>query len=41
MTLSFVNKTEGMSHQQAEEYLEDMCIVFEQSKPYLTYRWGQ
>lgn len=41
MTLSFVNKTEGMSHQQAEEYLEDMCLVFEQSKPYLTYRWGQ
>jgi glycosyltransferase involved in cell wall biosynthesis len=41
MTLSFVNKTEGMSNQQAEEYLEDMCIVFEQSKPYLTYRWGQ
>lgn len=41
MTLSFVNKTEGMSHQQAEEFLEDMCLVFEQSKPYLTYRWGQ
>ena len=41
MTLSFVNKTEGMSHQQAEEYLEDMCLVFEQSKPYLTYRWSQ
>ena len=41
MTLSFVNKTEGMSHQQAEEFLEDMCLVFEQSKPYLTYRWDQ
>lgn len=41
MTLSFVNKTEGMSHQQAEEYLEEMCLVFEQSKPYLTYRWSQ
>jgi len=41
MTLSFVNKTEGISHQQSEEFLEDMCIVFEQSKPYLTYRWGQ
>lgn len=41
MTLSFVNKTEGMSHQQTEEFLEDMCLVFEQSKPYLTYRWGQ
>jgi hypothetical protein len=41
MTLSFVNKTEGMSSQQAEEFLEDMCLVFEQSKPYLTYRWAQ
>lgn len=41
MTLSFVNKTEGMSHQQAEEFMEDMCLVFEQSKPYLTYRWDQ
>jgi hypothetical protein len=41
MTLSFVNKTEGMSSQQAEEYLEDMCLVFEQSKPYLVYRWNQ
>jgi hypothetical protein len=36
-----VNKTEGMSIQQAEEYLEDMCLVFEQSKPYLIYRWNQ
>ena len=41
MTLSFVNKTEGMSSQQAEEYLEDMCLIFEQSKPYLVYRWNQ
>jgi len=41
MILSYVNKTEGMSHQQAEEYLEDMCLVFEQNKPYLTYRWDQ
>jgi glycosyltransferase involved in cell wall biosynthesis len=39
--LSFVNKTEGMSNQQAEGYLEDMCLVFEQSKPYLIYRWDQ
>jgi glucosylglycerate synthase len=40
-TLSFANKTEGMSNQQAEEYLEEMCLVFEQSKPYLIYRWDQ
>jgi hypothetical protein len=41
MILSYVNKTEGMSHQQAEEFIEDMCLVFEQNKPYLTYRWDQ
>ncbi|MBN1635690.1 MAG: glycosyl transferase [Deltaproteobacteria bacterium] len=41
MTLSFVNKTEGMSIQQAEEYLEDMCLIFEQAKPYLIDRWSQ
>jgi len=41
MTLSFVNKTEGMSIQQAEEFLEDMCLVFEQTKPYIIDRWDQ
>ena len=41
MTLSFVNKTEGMSIQQAEEYLEDTCLIFEQAKPYLIDRWNQ
>ncbi len=41
MTLSFVNKTEEMSIQQAEEFLEDMCLVFEQTKPYLVDRWNQ
>lgn len=40
MTLSFVNKTQGMSIQQAEEFLEDMCLVFEQTKPYLIDRWN-
>lgn len=39
MTLSFVNKTEGMSIQQAEEFIEDLCSVFEQTKPYLVDRW--
>ncbi len=41
MTLSFVNKTDGMSIQQAEEFLEDMCLIFEQTKPYLIDRWEQ
>ncbi|MFY9398372.1 MAG: glycosyl transferase, partial [Desulfomonilia bacterium] len=40
MTLSFVNKTQGMSIQQAEEFLEDMCLIFEQTKPYLRDRWN-
>jgi hypothetical protein len=40
MTLSFVNKTQGMSIQQAEEFLEEMCLVFEQTKPYIRDRWN-
>lgn len=39
MVLSFVNKTEGMSMQQADEVLEDLCLHFEQTKPYLRDRW--
>jgi hypothetical protein len=37
--LSFVKKTERMSLQQAEEYIEDECTVFEESKPYLVKIW--
>ena len=33
--LSFVKKTERMSLQQAEEYIENECMVFEENKPYL------
>lgn len=33
--LSFVKKTERMSLQQAEEYVENECMVFEENKPYL------
>jgi glucosylglycerate synthase len=40
MTLSYVNKTEGMSVLQAEEFIEDMCLIFEQTKPYIIDRWG-
>ncbi len=39
MILSFANKTDGMSIQQAEEVLEDICMQFEQTKPYLIDRW--
>lgn len=38
--LSFVNKVETMSTQQAEECVEDECIIFEETKPYLIERWG-
>ncbi len=38
-TYSFVLRTEEMSTPQAEEYLEDQCMVFEEAKPYLIERW--
>ncbi|NTV43293.1 MAG: glycosyltransferase [Syntrophobacteraceae bacterium] len=37
--LSFVKKTERMSLQQAEEYIENECTVFEENKPYLAKIW--
>ncbi len=33
--LTFVKKTERMSIQQAEEYVENECMIFEENKPYL------
>ena len=39
-TLSFVRKTERMSVQQAEEFIENECVVFEETKPYVFDRWG-
>ena len=38
-TLSYVRKTARMSVQQAEEFIENECMVFEESKPYLLERW--
>ncbi|MEW5722077.1 MAG: glycosyltransferase [Thermodesulfobacteriota bacterium] len=38
-TLSFVKKTERMSIQQAEDFIENECVVFEETKPYLIKRW--
>lgn len=38
-TLSFVKKTERMSIQQAEEYIEHEAMLFEETKPYLVERW--
>ncbi|MFH1115119.1 MAG: glycosyltransferase [Pseudomonadota bacterium] len=38
-TLSFVLETKDMNSQQVEEYIEDQCLQFEKSKPYLLDRW--
>jgi glucosylglycerate synthase len=38
-TLSFVLETQAMNTQQVEEFLEDQCLQFEKSKPYLVERW--
>ncbi len=38
-TFSFVRKTAKMSVQQAEEFIENECMVFEETKPYLIERW--
>jgi hypothetical protein len=40
-TLSYVRKTERMSVQQAEEFIENECMVFEETKPYLMERWSE
>jgi hypothetical protein len=37
--LSYVRKTERMSLQQAEEYIENECMIFEENKPYITRVW--
>jgi glucosylglycerate synthase len=37
--LSFVKKTERMSLQQAEEYIENECMIFEENKPYIIKVW--
>jgi len=38
-TLSFVFETKDMNSQQVEEYIEDQCLQFEKTKPYLLSRW--
>lgn len=37
--VSYVKRTERMSVQQAEDYVESICEVFEENKPYLIDRW--
>jgi glycosyltransferase involved in cell wall biosynthesis len=38
-TCSFVVQLEPMNIQQAEEVIEEQCIVFERTKPYLLKKW--
>jgi glycosyltransferase involved in cell wall biosynthesis len=38
-TLSFVKRTKSMSIKQAEEAIEEDCMTFEMTKPYLLMRW--
>jgi hypothetical protein len=40
-TFSFVKKTKRMSTQQAEEAIEEDCLTFEMTKPYLLRRWKE
>ncbi len=37
--LSFVKRTKRMSLQQAEEQVENECVIFEENKPYLIGEW--
>ncbi len=39
-TLSFVKRTAQMSIQEAEEQIENECVIFEEAKPYLVRRWS-
>lgn len=39
-TLSFIIKTEKMTIQQTEAAIEEECMVFESTKPYLVRKWG-
>ena len=39
-TLSFIKKTRKMSIMQAEDAIEEDCLVFEKTKPYLINRWN-
>ena len=39
-TASFVLETQGLTTQEAEGRIEQLCLAFEQQKPYLIARWG-
>jgi len=37
--LSYVKKTRRLSIQEAEEFIENECVIFEKVKPYLIKKW--
>lgn len=37
---SFVNRTQNMSNEEAENLVEEQAIIFEKNKPYLIERWN-
>ena len=39
-TASFVLETQGLTTQEEEGRIEQLCLAFEQQKPYLIARWG-
>jgi glycosyltransferase involved in cell wall biosynthesis len=40
MVASFVRKTQNLDSHQAEEVINEQCVVFEKLKPYLVNRWS-
>ncbi len=40
-TFSFIKRTKRMSTRQAEEAIEEDCMTFEMTKPYLVRRWNK
>ena len=39
-TASFVLETQGLTTQEAEGRIEQLCLAYEKQKPYLIARWG-
>jgi hypothetical protein len=40
-TGSYVKTTQGMELRAVEDYIEEQCLVFEETKPYLVERWEE
>ena len=38
---SYALRVDDMTTKQAEEYIEEMCYIFEENKPYLIERWDR